>query len=49
VNIKESSLRAAIASPLFQKLQEQGVLSGEHVGGCVLYEKRDQVSRLITG
>ena len=49
VNIKESSLRAAIASPLFQKLQEQGVLSGEHVGGCVLYEKRDQVSRLLTG
>jgi MoaA/NifB/PqqE/SkfB family radical SAM enzyme len=48
VNIKESSLRAAIASPLFQKLQEQGVLSGEHVGGCVLYEKRDQVSRLLS-
>ena len=48
VNIKESSLRAAIASPLFQKLQEQGVLSEEHVGGCVLYEKRDQVSRLLS-
>ena len=48
VNIKESSLRDAIASPLFQKLQEQGVLSGEHVGGCVLYEKRDQVSALLS-
>ena len=47
VNIKETSLREAIASPLFQKLQDQGVLSGEHVGGCVLYEKRDQVEAIL--
>ena len=49
VNIKDSSLRAAIASPLFQQLQEQGVLSGEHVGGCVLYEKREQVEAIVGG
>ena len=48
VNIRDSSLRAAIASPLFQKLQSRGVLSGEHVGGCVLYEKRDQVEALLS-
>ena len=47
VNIKETSLREAISSPLFRKLQENGVLSGEHVGGCVLYEKRDQVEALV--
>ena len=46
VNVKDTSLRQAIASPLFQRLQEQGVLSGEHVGGCVLYEKREQVEAL---
>ena len=47
VNVKDTSLREAIASPLFQKLQSQGILSGEHVGGCVLYEKRDQVEALL--
>ena len=47
VNIRGSSLREAIASPLFRALQEQGVLSGQHVGGCVLYEKRDQVEALL--
>ena len=49
VNVKETSLRVAIASPLFQKLQSQGVLSGEHVGGCVLYERRAQVEALAAG
>ena len=47
VNIKDTSLREAIHSPLFTKLQEQGVLSGEHVGGCVLYEKRDRVEAIL--
>ena len=46
VNIKDTSLREAIASPLFRALREQGLLSGEHVGGCVLYEKREQVEAL---
>ncbi len=46
VNIRDTSLREAIASPLFRKLQDQGVLSGEHIGGCVLYEKRDQVEAI---
>ncbi len=48
INVKDTSLKAAIASPLFQKLQAQGVLSGEHVGGCVLYEKRRQVEALVS-
>ena len=47
VNIRDTSLREAIASPLFRQLQEQGVLSGEHVGGCVLYEKRQQVEKIV--
>ena len=47
VNIRDTSLRDAIASPLFQRLQSEGVLSGEHVGGCVLYEKREQVERIL--
>ncbi len=46
-NIRDSSLREAIASPLFQRLRSEGVLNGEHVGGCVLYEKREQVEKLL--
>ena len=44
-----AELKDAIASPLFHQLQEQGILSGEHVGGCVLYEKRDQVAAIASG
>jgi len=47
VNVRDASLREAIASPLFQTLQEQGLLSGDHAGGCVLYEKRNQVEALV--
>jgi MoaA/NifB/PqqE/SkfB family radical SAM enzyme len=47
VNVRDGSLREAIASPLFHRLQSEGVLSGEHVGGCVLYEKRELVKALL--
>ena len=46
VNVKETSLKEAIRSPLFHRLQAEGVLSGEHVGGCVLYERREQVEAI---
>ena len=46
VNVKDTSLADAIRSRLFQKLRENGVLSGEHTGGCVLFEKKDQVEAL---
>lgn len=49
VNVRDASLKEAIASPLFQNLQAQGILSGEHVGGCVLYEKRDLVEKIMAG
>ena len=47
VNVKTGSLREAIASPLFQKLQDEGVLGETHVGGCVLYEQRERVEALL--
>ena len=46
VNIKDSSLKDALKSRLFEKIRIEGLISGEHRGGCVLYEKRSEVQRL---
>lgn len=46
-NIRGTSLREALNSPLFVKLRTHGLLLDQHEGGCVLYEKRDQVEALL--
>lgn len=48
INVKDTSLKEAINSPLFQQLQESGILSGAHVGGCVLYEKKAEVEAMLS-
>ncbi|MCI6857667.1 MAG: radical SAM protein [Eubacterium sp.] len=47
VNVRESSLREALHSDLFMKLQASGTLTENHVGGCVLFENSDKVESLI--
>ena len=47
VNVKNTSLRDAMRSPLFAALREGNILSDDHAGGCVLYEKRELVEALI--
>ena len=47
MNVKETSLKEALASPLSSALQDQGLLGGAHVGGCVLFEKRQQVEAIL--
>ncbi len=47
VNLKQLSLREAMHSPLFTALQDGGILTDDHAGGCVLYEKRELVERLL--
>ena len=47
INVRDSSLKDAMNSPLFQKLREEGYLLEDHDGGCVLYEKREQVEQLM--
>ena len=47
VNVKNTSLREALRSPLFTALRDGGVLDGDHAGGCVLYEKRAEVEALL--
>ncbi len=47
VNVRTASLREALRSPLFTALRDGNVLTGDHEGGCVLYEKRELVESLL--
>lgn len=47
INVRTTSLKEALHSDLFTKLREAGLLLDDHEGGCVLYEKRDQVQALL--
>ena len=49
VNVRNTSLREAIHSPLFTALRDGDVLIDDHKGGCVLYEKREQVEDILNG
>lgn len=48
VNVKDTSLREALQSRLFEKLRDSGTLTEDHAGGCVLYENRDKVESYLT-
>ena len=47
VNIRDTSLREAMRSPLFTALRSGDILRDDHNGGCVLYEKRELVEALL--
>ena len=49
VNVGRTSLREAMNSPLFRALREGGLLMDDHAGGCVLYERRADVEKIIAG
>lgn len=46
-NVRDTSLRQALRSPLFAALQSSGTLNDEHVGGCVLHERQRTVEELL--
>ena len=47
INVRDTSLRDAIHSRLFRALREGDFLDDDHVGGCVLYEKRAEVEAML--
>ena len=47
VNVRNTSLREALHSPLFCALRDGDILADDHSGGCVLYEKRALVESLL--
>ena len=49
VNVRSTSLREAMRSPLFTALRDGDIMLDDHEGGCVLYEKREQVKALLAG
>jgi MoaA/NifB/PqqE/SkfB family radical SAM enzyme len=48
INVRDTSLRDAMHSPLFTALRSGDILLDDHEGGCVLYEKKAQVEALLT-
>ena len=49
INVKNTSLREAMGSPLFTALRDGQMLTEEHDGGCVLFEKRADVEMILAG
>ena len=47
INVKDTSLREALQSPLFTALRSGEMLTGEHSGGCVLFEQRASVEAIL--
>lgn len=46
-SLLHTTLREALHSPLFLRLQRDGLLLNEHVGGCVLFEQEQQVKEYL--
>jgi MoaA/NifB/PqqE/SkfB family radical SAM enzyme len=47
VNVRNTSLKDAMHSKLFGLLRDNDILADDHKGGCVLFEKREQVQALL--
>ena len=47
-NVKDASLEEVLNSRLFASLRNGEYLLEDHAGGCVLYDKRDQVETLLS-
>lgn len=47
INVKDTSLREALHSRLFTALRSTDMLTGEHAGGCVLFELRREVEAIV--
>ena len=47
VNVKNTSLKEALHSPLFMALRDGNILTDDHEGGCVLYQKRELVESIL--
>ena len=47
INVKDTSIKEALNSPLFNKLISSENLNNEHIGGCVLFEQKEKVEKML--
>ena len=47
-NVIDTSLREALKSKLFNSIRSGDILLDEHDGGCVLFQKREEVEKLLS-
>ena len=47
INVRDTSLREALRSPLFRELRDGGYLLEDHPGGCILFEKKELVEGIL--
>ena len=47
INVRDTSIREAIRSPLFYALNTEGLLMDDHIGGCTLYANKDRVEEIM--
>lgn len=47
INVRDTSLLDAINSNLFKSLRDGDILIDDHVGGCVLFEHKEDVERIL--
>lgn len=46
-NVRDTSLREAMKSKFFRTMIDGGLLNDDHMGGCVLFEKREKVQEIL--
>ena len=47
INVKDTSLLEALDSQLFKSLQDEGILTEDHECGCVLFEHKAEVEKIL--
>jgi MoaA/NifB/PqqE/SkfB family radical SAM enzyme len=47
-NLKDATILEALDSHLFRKLNQDGLLRGEHQGGCLLFERENRVKAILS-
>ncbi|MDF2589089.1 MAG: radical protein [Anaerocolumna sp.] len=47
INVRDTSLREALKSKLFLRLKENNILMEDHIGGCILFEQKEVVEKLL--
>ena len=47
MNVSNASLLEVLESKLFKSLRDEGILMDEHESGCVLFENKEKVEKLL--